>query len=81
MDTKKLLRVAAAAQAMDISRSLLYRLVLSGEIRSVVVGGRARRIPVEAIDEFIARELADQAEANNVQSDLPQSTWGKEELL
>jgi hypothetical protein len=36
----------------------------------VVVGGRSRRIPVEAIDEFIARELADQAEATASQSDL-----------
>ena len=79
MDTRKLLRVAEAAEAVGISRSLLYRLVMSGQVRSVVVGGRSRRIPVEAIDEFIARELADQAEANNVQSDLPWSTSSKEE--
>lgn len=80
MDSKKLLTVREASLAMSIGRSLLYRLVMSGQIRSVVVGGRSRRIPVEAIDEFIARELADQAEANNVESDLPQATWSKEEL-
>jgi excisionase family DNA binding protein len=56
---KKLLTVAEAAQAMGIGRSLLYRLVMSGEIRSVVVGGRARRIPVAALDEWIARQQAE----------------------
>ncbi len=67
---KKLLTVAEASRAMSIGRSLLYRLVMSGEIRSVVVGGRSRRVPVGAIDEFIARELADQAEATNAPWDL-----------
>ncbi len=80
MDTRKLLTVAEAAQAMGIGRSLLYRLVMSGQIRSVVVGGRARRIPVEAIDEFIARELADQSDETSVQSDLSPATSGEEEL-
>ena len=80
MDTRKLLTVAEAAQAMGIGRSLLYRLVMSGEIRSVVVGGRSRRIPVEAIDEFIARELADQADATSVQSDLFPATSGEENV-
>ena len=80
MDTRKLLRVAEAAHAMDISRSLLYRLVMSGEIRSVVVGGRSRRIPVEAIDEFIAREMADQADATVSPWDLPQARSGEEKV-
>ena len=76
---KKLLTVAESATYLGISRSLLYSYVLRGEIPSIKIG-RARRIPVSALDEFIARELADQAEANNVQSDFPQATWGKEEL-
>lgn len=67
---KKLLTVAEASRAMSIGRSLLYRLVMSGQIRSVVVGGRSRRIPVDALDAFIARELADQAEATGTQLDL-----------
>ena len=69
---KRLLTVSEAAHVMGVSRSLLYQRVLSGEIASFKIG-RARRIPVEAIDEFIARELADQAEATDVQSDLPQA--------
>ncbi len=77
---KRLISVPEAAQAMGIGRSLLYRLVMSGEIRSVVVGGRSRRIPVEAIDEFIARELADQSDATSWQSDLPTATSGEEKV-
>ncbi|MEE8550190.1 MAG: helix-turn-helix domain-containing protein [Gemmatimonadota bacterium] len=80
MENKKLLRVAEAAQAMDIGRSLLYRLIMSGQIRSVVVGGRSRRVPVEAIDEFIARELADQADATSWQSVLPPAKSGEEKV-
>ncbi len=76
---KKLLTVAESATYLGISRSLLYSYVLRGEIPSIKIG-RARRIPVTALDEFIARELADQAEATNLQTDLPQATWGKEEL-
>lgn len=80
MDTRKLLRVAEAAQEMGIGRSLLYRLVMSGEIRSVVVGGRSRRIPVEALDAFIARELANQSDATSMQPNLPTAKSGEEKL-
>ncbi len=66
---KRLLTVSEAAHIMGVSRSLLYQRVLSGEIPSVKIG-RARRIPVEAIDEFIARELADQADATTAPWDL-----------
>jgi excisionase family DNA binding protein len=62
-----------------IGKSKLWQLIQSGEIRSCKIG-RCRRIPVEAIDEFIARELADQAEANNVQSDLFPATSGDEKV-
>lgn len=66
---KKLLTIAEAALAMGIGRSLLYRLVMTGEIRSVVVGGRARRIPVTALDEWIARQQAE-AQADGGQEQL-----------
>ena len=58
---KKLLTVAESATYLGISRSLLYSYVLRGEIPSIKIG-RARRIPVTALDEFIARELADRLE-------------------
>ncbi len=74
---KKLLTVAEAALVMGVSRALLYQKVMSGEIPSIKIG-RARRIPATAIDEFIARELADQAEATNLQPDFPAARSGEE---
>jgi excisionase family DNA binding protein len=53
---KKLVTVAEAALIMQVSRALLYQKVMSGEIPSIKIG-RARRIPMAAIDEFIARGL------------------------
>ena len=49
-----LLRVEEAAARLGIGRSLMYRLVLSGEVESVHVG-RLRRIPAECLVEHVAR--------------------------
>jgi excisionase family DNA binding protein len=40
-----LLTIPAAAQALGVSRSSLYQLVLAGDVASVKIG-RSRRIPV-----------------------------------
>lgn len=53
---KKLLNVNEAASALGLGRSLVYTLVATGELTSIKIG-RARRIPVSAIDEFIERCL------------------------
>lgn len=53
-----LLRIEEAADRMGIGRSLMYRLVLTGEVESVHVG-RLRRIPSECLHEAVAR-LRDQ---------------------
>lgn len=53
---KKLLNVNEAASALGLGRSLVYTLVATGELTSIKIG-RARRIPVSAIDEFIERRL------------------------
>jgi excisionase family DNA binding protein len=59
MDTsKKLLTVPEAAAVLGLSRSLLYEMVTRGEVPSLKIG-RARRIPVMALDTFIAERLAD----------------------
>lgn len=57
---KKLLTVAESAIYLGVSRSLLYSYVMGGEIPSIKIG-RARRIPVTVLDEWIAREVEDQA--------------------
>ena len=61
--TKKLLNVNEAATALGLGRSLVYTLVATGELTSIKIG-RARRIPIGAIDEFITRRL--EQEVSNV---------------
>ena len=53
---KKLLNINEAAATLGLGRSLVYTLVATGELASIKVG-RARRIPIHAIDDFIARRL------------------------
>lgn len=64
---RKLLTVIEAARVLGISRAHLYGLVMRGEVPSIKIG-RARRIPVSVIDEWIARQVAEAAE--EAQSDL-----------
>lgn len=54
-----LLTVEEAAERLGIRRTLMYSLVSSGAVRSVVVGRRLRRIPAEALHEYV-RELSDE---------------------
>lgn len=55
-DDQLLLTVVEAAHRLRISRSLLFELLAAGEIRSIQVG-RLRRVPVDALTDFVrARE-------------------------
>ena len=49
---RKALSVEKAAQMLSISRSMGFKLIRSGELRSVKAGTR-RLVPVAAVDEFI----------------------------
>ena len=49
-----------AARMLGVGRTKVYELMRSGALRSVRVGG-LRRIPVAALDEFVARLEADAA--------------------
>lgn len=55
---KLLLSVDEAAAMMSIGRNLVYDLVMRRQIASVKLG-RSRRIPVAALQEFVARQLAE----------------------
>lgn len=60
-DDRLLLRIEEAAERLGIGRSLMYRLVLSGEVQSIPVG-RLRRIPCDALTDYVDR-LRREAEA------------------
>jgi excisionase family DNA binding protein len=47
-----LLRVEEAAKRLNIGRSLAYRFIKSGELRSVRIAG-ARRVLVADVEEFV----------------------------
>jgi excisionase family DNA binding protein len=51
---KLLLTVNEAAEALSLSRTRLYDLLMRKQIFSVKVGG-ARRIPLKALHEFVDR--------------------------
>lgn len=51
------LTVAEAARRLGIGRTKLYEYVASGEIASVKIGS-LRRIPAEAVNDFLVRRLS-----------------------
>lgn len=51
-----LMRISKAAKFLDISRSMMYQLLNSGEMRSVKIG-RSRRIPIRFLYEFAEKRL------------------------
>lgn len=53
---KLLVSVEEAAQMLSIGRSLVYKLVRSKQVLSVKIG-RTRRIPVFALEAFIAQQV------------------------
>lgn len=55
-----LVRPEDAARMLGVGRTKVYELMRSGALRSVRVGG-LRRVPVAALDEFVARLEAEAA--------------------
>jgi excisionase family DNA binding protein len=51
---RRLLRVPEVMALLGLSRWQVYNLIRSGELESVKVG-RSRRVPVVALDEFVAQ--------------------------
>jgi excisionase family DNA binding protein len=48
-----LLTVEEAAERLRLGRTLVYRLISSGELESVTVG-RLRRVPADCLAEYVA---------------------------
>jgi excisionase family DNA binding protein len=57
-----LLTVEEAARAMAVGRTTVFQLLAAGSLRSVKIG-TARRIPLDAIRDFVSELRLDQAEA------------------
>lgn len=53
---KVLLTVGEAAEALSLGRTLVYELLMHGDLASIKIGS-LRRIPVSALDEFVARRM------------------------
>ncbi|GAB3879398.1 helix-turn-helix domain-containing protein [Microbispora bryophytorum] len=53
--TPEMLTVPEAMAALKVSRWTLYCLIRSGELPSVVVNVRCRRIPAAALDAYVTR--------------------------
>ena len=57
---EKMLTVEEAADALRLSRTKTFELLKNGSLRSVKIG-RCRRVPVSALEAFIAQLVAAQA--------------------
>jgi excisionase family DNA binding protein len=62
MDAPVLITRADACARLGVCRSIVDRLVKSGELASFKIGG-SRKIPVSAIDDFVARRLSESSVA------------------
>jgi excisionase family DNA binding protein len=56
----RLLKPEEAALVLALSRSKVYELMRSGRLHTIKIDG-SRRVPVEAVDDFIARAREDAA--------------------
>jgi excisionase family DNA binding protein len=65
---RKLLRVTEVAEMLGIGRSKAYELVARGEIPSVWVAGRCRRVPREALDRWLEQLTEDHGLARSLLS-------------
>ncbi len=55
------LTVQQCCERLNIPRSAVYLLLMSKQLSSIKIG-RLRRVPVAAVEAFIARQLAEQDE-------------------
>ncbi|MCX4779020.1 helix-turn-helix domain-containing protein [Streptomyces sp. NBC_01264] len=58
--TPELLTVPEVMQRLKVGRSTVYDLIRSRRLISITIG-RARRIPVDAVREFIDHEIGEAA--------------------
>ena len=64
MRSELLVDVREAARRLGLGRSLTYRLIQTGALRSLKIGG-ARRVAVVDLEEFVGR-LRDEAAEDSI---------------
>lgn len=64
-EERLVLSVEAAGELLSLSRTRMFALIKTGEIRSIRVG-RLRRIPADALAEYVTHVVAAQAPAQEV---------------
>ncbi|NUU15809.1 excisionase family DNA-binding protein [Cellulomonas humilata] len=57
-DDRILLTVVEAARRLGVGRSLMYELLGSGQVESIHIG-RLHKVPIDALETFVARTRAD----------------------
>jgi excisionase family DNA binding protein len=55
-----LYRVEEAAELLSVSRTRIYELIRSDQLRTVRVG-KSRRVPARALDDYVARLMRGRA--------------------
>ncbi|MFC3982467.1 helix-turn-helix domain-containing protein [Streptosporangium jomthongense] len=60
-----LLTVEEAAKQLRIGRTQMYQLVMTGTVRSVLIG-RLRRVPIECLREYVTDLMAAEASQKTV---------------
>ena len=70
-----LLRVDEAARLTGIGRSLAYVKVASGEWPSISIG-RARRIPLRALEQWVQGEMAKSSAPAEGEGEVPAAARG-----
>ena len=67
MTTQLLLTVEQAASTLNLGRTVIYQLLMKGEIESLKVG-RSRRIPASALNDYVARLRSERAATHDLSS-------------
>lgn len=55
---QKLLKVADVCERLGMGKSKVFEFIATGELESLKIDG-ARRVPEDAVDDFIARRRAE----------------------
>jgi excisionase family DNA binding protein len=57
----RLLRVEQARERLQVSRAKLYEFINSGQLQSIMLGPKSRRIVEASLDDLIARRTKESA--------------------